>query len=169
DQVPWLRPADVVPVPCHPDALAMAYALRSGDGVIPLTGLVPPEVLLDGPSNTITLERLPGVRDALVRVLSTGHSPESAASCLSDLLCCLPRIEVGELSYADVFRVLIVRFADAHDFDVRSIKKSCVMFAQPDGAMIPFETYNLFYRDRRDHVARMRRREPAAADGQNTA
>lgn len=119
---------------------------------------MPPEVLLDGPSNTITLERLPGVREALVRVLSTGHSPESAATCLSDLLCCLPRLEAGQLSYADVFRVLIVRFADAHDFDVRSIKKSCVMFAQPDGRMIPFETYNLFYRDRAEHVARMRDR-----------
>jgi uncharacterized radical SAM superfamily Fe-S cluster-containing enzyme len=47
-----------------------------------------------------------------------------------------------------VFRVLIMQFIDAYSFDVRSVKKSCVHIAHPDGErLIPFDTYNLFYRD----------------------
>lgn len=152
DQTSIFRPDDVVPVPCHPDALAMAYALRVEGQVVPLTGMIPPDVLLAGPENTIVFERIPGARDVVNRVFSTAHSPESAASCLSDLLCCVPRVDAGALSYENVFRVLIVRFADAHDLDVRSLKKSCIHFATPDGKMIPFETYNLFYRDQADGV-----------------
>ena len=36
---------------------------------------------------------------------------------------------------------------DAYSFDVRSVKKSCIHIAHPDGRLIPFDTYNLFYRD----------------------
>jgi uncharacterized radical SAM superfamily Fe-S cluster-containing enzyme len=37
---------------------------------------------------------------------------------------------------------------DAWNMDIRSVKKSCVHFVHPeDGRMIPFDTYNLFYRD----------------------
>jgi tetraether lipid synthase len=48
--------------------------------------------------------------------------------------------------------VLIMQFIDAHAFDVRSVKKSCVHIVHPDdGRLIPFDTYNLFYRDRLEH------------------
>ena len=41
-----------------------------------------------------------------------------------------------------------MQFIDAHAFDVRSVKKSCIHFVHPDdGRLIPFDTYNLFYRD----------------------
>jgi uncharacterized radical SAM superfamily Fe-S cluster-containing enzyme len=43
--------------------------------------------------------------------------------------------------------VLIVQFIDAHAFDVRSVKKTCIHIVHPDGRLIPFDTYNLFYRD----------------------
>ena len=36
---------------------------------------------------------------------------------------------------------------DAWSFDVRSIKKTCVHIVHTDGRLIPFDTYNLFYRD----------------------
>jgi hypothetical protein len=41
-----------------------------------------------------------------------------------------------------------VQFIDAQSFDLRSIKKTCVHIAHPDAQrLIPFDTYNLFYRD----------------------
>lgn len=137
---------DVVPVPCNPDTLAMAYALRKGDEITPLTRHLGPEVLLDGPRSTISFERDPALRDRLIRLFATNLAPEGQAACLSDLLCCLPRIDAPELSYENVFRVLIVRFMDRHDLDLRALKKSCVHMARPEGTMIPFETWNLFYR-----------------------
>jgi uncharacterized radical SAM superfamily Fe-S cluster-containing enzyme len=161
-QTSLFGPDDVVPVPCHPDALAMAYALKLGDRVVPLTGLIGRDVLLRGPESTIVFERTPGARAAVDAVLSTGLGPVGQAEKLGELLCCLPRVDVGNLGYEQVFRVLIVRFADAHDLDVRALKKSCIAFAQPDGRMIPFETFNLFYRDTADGaLARGRARAEA--------
>jgi 7,8-dihydro-6-hydroxymethylpterin dimethyltransferase len=60
----------------------------------------------------------------------------------------LPQIQApAGLTYENIFRVLIIQFMDAHAFDVRSVKKSCIHIAHPDGRLIPFDTYNLFYRD----------------------
>jgi len=145
---------DVLPVPCNPDTLAMAYALRRDGGAAPLTRCVDRDILVGGAANTIAFERDPRLKDALFRLFSTGHSPESQAGRLTELLCCLPRIEApAELRYEHVFRVLIVQFMDAANLDLRALKKSCVHIVQPDGRTIPFEAYNLFYRNRHEAAA----------------
>ena len=80
---------------------------------------------------------------------------------LRDLLCCMPRLDAPlELSYKNIFRVLIMQFIDAYSFDVRSVKKTCVHIVHPDGRLIPFDTYNLFYRDglEQSRLAPLRRR-----------
>ena len=140
---------DIVPVPCHPDALAMGYALQLDGATVPLTGMIPREVLLDGPRNTIAFEKEDPVKEHLTALFSTAHSPESSAGCLSDLLCCLPRVETPDgWTYKNLFRLIIMQFMDAWDFDVRSVKKSCVHIVDPRTLhLVPFETYNLFYRD----------------------
>jgi 7,8-dihydro-6-hydroxymethylpterin dimethyltransferase len=140
-------------VPCNPDALAMAYALKTSSGIQPLTGLIPPETLLAGERNTIVFERDPALKEQVFKLFSTSKGPEGQAQALRDLLCCLPQIAAGTLTYDNVFRVLIMAFIDAHNFDVRAMKKSCVHIAQPDGRIIPFEAFNLFYRD--DKTARL--------------
>ncbi|WP_131667730.1 radical SAM protein [Psychrobacter pygoscelis] len=160
---------DIVPVPCNPDTLAMGYALKTHSTadeintqnntinnmtqVAPLTRYLTPDVIMNGGGNTILFEQNPEVqtkaKEQLFKVLSTNHSPESQANCLSELLCCLPKIDAPHLSYDNVFRVMIVQFMDAQNLDIRALKKSCIHFAQPDGTMIPFESFNLFYRDDR--------------------
>jgi len=159
EQSPLFRPEDLIPVPCHPDSLAMAYALKLGETLLPLTGLVPPEVLIEGGRNSIVLEKDEGLRDAVFKLFATNHSPQSQACSLSDLLCCLPQVQAPEgLDYRNVFRVLIMAFIDAEGFDLRSVKKSCVHIAQPDGRIVPFDTYNLFYRDdRAQQLEKLRR------------
>lgn len=147
-QTDVFKPEDVVPVPCHPDALAMAYALKRGGKVIPLTGLIDAKTLIEGGRNTIVYEKDERVRGALFKLLATNHSPQSAALSLRDLLCCLPAAAApADLSYRNLFRVIVMQFLDAQAFDVRSVKKSCVHIVHPDGRLIPFDTYNLFYRD----------------------
>ena len=42
EQTTLFRPEDLIPVPCHPDSLAMAYALKIDGKLIPLTGLIDP-------------------------------------------------------------------------------------------------------------------------------
>lgn len=139
---------DVVPVPCNPDTLAMAYALRDEGGALhPLTRYLSPRALVEGSASTIVFERDPALRDRVFQLFSTNHAPASQGRCLSSLLCCLPQISAPEqLDYRHVFRVLIVQFMDARGLDIRSLKKSCIHMALPDGRMIPFESHNLFYR-----------------------
>ena len=148
EQTSIFRPEDVIPVPCHPDALAMAYALKLDSKVVPLTGMIAPEVLIEGARNTIVYEKESSLREHLFKLFATNHSPASQAVTLRELLCCLPKVLIpDELSYNNLFRVLIVQFIDAEAFDVRSVKKSCIHIAHPDGKrLIPFDTFNMFYR-----------------------
>ena len=148
EQTTLFRPEDLLPVPCHPDSLAMAYALKIDGKLIPLTGLIDPKVLIEGGRNTIVYEGDEAVRDGVFKLFATNHSSESSAQSLRDLLCCLPRLDApGDIGYRNIFRVLIMQFIDAYSFDVRSVKKTCVHIVHPDGRLIPFDTYNLFYRD----------------------
>jgi 7,8-dihydro-6-hydroxymethylpterin dimethyltransferase len=165
EQTSVFKPEDVIPVPCHPDALAMAYALKIGGKVMPLTGLIDPKILIEGGRNTIVYEKDAHVRTQLFKLLATNHSPQSAALSLKSLLCCLPAAAVPEdLGYRNLFRVIIMQFIDAQSFDVRSVKKTCVHIVHPDGRLIPFDTYNLFYRDNleRDVLGPLRARAEAA-------
>jgi len=76
----------------------------------------------------------------------------------------LPQVEApAALNYSNVFRVLIVQFMDALSLDIRALKKSCIHIAQPDGRLIPFESFNLFYRDDNVHKLEALRSQIAAA------
>ena len=151
---------DVVPVPCNPDTLAMAYAVKSASGLQPLTRYLDPRALVEGAGNTIVFERDPGLKAQVFKLFSTNHSPESQAGCLSELMCCLPQIAApAELGYRNVFRVLIVQFMDALSLDIRALKKSCIHMARPDGRLIPFESHNIFYRDEREQMLQTLRAE----------
>ena len=91
EQTNVFRPEDVIPVPCHPDSLAMAYALKLGSKVMPLTSMIPPEILINGAANTILYEQENVVRENVFKLFATNHSPRSGAGSLRELLCCLPR------------------------------------------------------------------------------
>ena len=148
EQTAVFKPEDIIPVPCHPDSLAMAYALKLDGKVVPLTSMIPPEVLINAAGNTILYEQESAVRDSLFRLFATNHSPRSGAGSLRDLLCCLPPVWApSSITYENVFRLIIMQFLDAHSFDVRSVKNTCAHIVHPDGRLIPFDTYNLFYRD----------------------
>ena len=175
EQTSVFKPEDIIPVPCHPDSLAMAYALKLGGKVTPLTSMIPPEVLINAAGNTILYEQEEPVlntlfnsretRDRLFKLFATNHSPRSGAGSLRELLCCLPQVFVPDsITYQNIFRIIIMQFIDAHSFDVRSVKKTCVHIVHPDGRLIPFDTYNLFYRDdlERTRLAPLRARAEAS-------
>jgi uncharacterized radical SAM superfamily Fe-S cluster-containing enzyme len=168
EQTALFQPEDIIPVPCHPDSLAMGYALKLNGKVTPLTSMIPPEVLINGAANTIIYEQDSAIREhlakhpellvrtranplqeGLFKLFSTNHSPQSQASTLRDLLCCLPQmLAPRDLAYQNLFRILILQFIDADSFDLRSIRKTCIHIAHPDAKrLIPFDTFNMFYRD----------------------
>jgi uncharacterized radical SAM superfamily Fe-S cluster-containing enzyme len=147
EQAPVFQPNDLIPVPCNPDALVMGYALKLAGQVVPLTSLIDPAALLNNSKNTIVYEHDEVLKGKLLEVFSTAQSVDTVQEGFHDLLCCLPNIVAPELNYSNLFRIIIMNFMDAYDFDVRAIKKSCVHIVDTDGKVIPFETMNLFYRN----------------------
>ncbi len=138
---------DMIPLPCNPDQICIGYGLRNGNQVTPITSLLPREVILNGP-NTISYEAYPKLRAALYDLFSLATAQANTEDKLAGLLCCLPQAMVPEeISYANSFRVVILQFLDRYNFDLATVKRSCVHFITGDGQIIPFDTYNTFYRE----------------------
>lgn len=156
EQYPTFTPQDLIPVPCNPDALCMAYALKIGDEVIPMTRLINPEDLLNNSKNTIVFEHDEKLKEHMLNLFSTGVSVDCAEDTFGELMCCLPRVKSDSLSYDNLFRIIIMNFMDPLDFDVRAVKKSCVHIVSDKYKMVPFETMNIFYRDNKIDLIRER-------------
>ncbi|HEX7844261.1 MAG TPA: radical SAM protein [Chitinophagaceae bacterium] len=153
------QPNDLIPVPCNPDALVMGYALKLGGNVFPMTRYIDPAHLLNNSRNTIVYEQDATLHQHLLKIFSTGISVDRVQENLTQLLCCLPHIHAPGLKYENLFRIIIMRFIDAYDFDVRAIKKSCVHIVNKDGRIIPFETMNMFYRDEKEEYLKELQKE----------
>jgi uncharacterized radical SAM superfamily Fe-S cluster-containing enzyme len=154
EQTRIFQPNDLVPVPCNPDALVMGYALKVAGNVFPMTRYIDPAHLLNNGRNTIVYEQDAALHSHLLKIFSTGISVDRVEEDFKQLLCCLPGIHAPGLTYENLFRIIIMRFIDAYDFDVRAIKKSCVHIVHKDGRIIPFETMNLFYRDEKENYVK---------------
>jgi 7,8-dihydro-6-hydroxymethylpterin dimethyltransferase len=159
EQTDVFKPNDLLPVPCNPDALVMGYALKLAGQTFPLTRYVDPTHLLDNSRNTIIYEQDDALKEKMIDIFSTGISVDRVEENMKQLLCCLPQIEAPGLGYENLFRIIIMRFIDAYDFDVRAIKKSCVHIVHKDGRIIPFETMNLFYRDDKEEYLKQLQKE----------
>lgn len=154
EQYPVFTPEDLIPVPCNPDALCMAYALKLDDQVLPMTHLINPDDLLNNSKNTIVFEHDEKLKEHMLNLFSTGVSVDCAEETFGELMCCLPRVKSDHLSYDNLFRIIIMNFMDPLDFDVRAVKKSCVHIVSDQMKIIPFETMNIFYRDHKINAIR---------------
>jgi hypothetical protein len=143
---------DMIPLPCNPESISIGYGLRNGEKVLPLTSLIPQEQLVAVMPNTISPEKYPMLREKFqekfLDLFSLSSGPLNTSDRVCELLCCLPSFAVPEgLTYENIFRVTIVQFLDRFNFCVGNVKRSCIHFVTKDGAIIPFDTYNLFYRN----------------------
>ena len=156
--------ADMVPLPCNPEAISIGYGLRNGRSVLPVTSLVPREEFVAVTPNTINFEKQPVLKEKFIELFSLSSGPNNAGERLAEFLCCLPKVQAPAiLTYENVFRVAIVQFMDRFNFCVGGVKRSCIHFVTPRGQIIPFDTYNLFYRDGRIDEIRARMKAEASA------
>lgn len=138
---------DLIPLPCNPDQISIGYGLRKGKTVVPVTSLIPRELLVSLAPNSVAFENYPSLHKQVLDVFSLPTTSGDASERLAEILCCLPEVAVPEgISYASTFRVVISQFLDRFNFDLGGVKRSCVHFVEPDGAIYPFDTYNTFYR-----------------------
>jgi uncharacterized radical SAM superfamily Fe-S cluster-containing enzyme len=138
---------DLIPLPCNPDQICIGYGLRQGEHVQPITAMLPREMFVAAAPNTVTFEAFPDLQRAVFDLLSLSTAQADTSDKLAGLLCCLPEAVVpANLAYEHTFRVVISQFLDRYNFDLGTVKRSCVHFVEPDGRIIPFDTYNTFYR-----------------------
>ena len=155
---------DMIPLPCNPDSIRIGYGLRKGTQITPVTGMIPRETRADALPNTVTFERYPDLRRRLFDFFNLSNTPANAPERLEAFLCCLPDVQLPQtIGYADLFRVVICEFLDPHNFCISRVKRSCVHFVTPAGQIIPFDTYNLFYRDPKARARRVASRRALAA------
>lgn len=139
---------DMIPLPCNPDSISIGYGLRNGTSVAPITSIIPRDVLIEAAPNTVTFEAFPELRRRMFDLLSLSTAAADTSDKLAAVLCCLPEAVVPqEVSYEQTFRVVIVQFLDRFNFDLGTVKRSCVHFIEPDGKIYPFDTFNTFYRE----------------------
>jgi 7,8-dihydro-6-hydroxymethylpterin dimethyltransferase len=155
---------DMIPLPCNPEQISIAYGLRNGNAVLPVTSMVRREELVALTPNTISFEKQPILKDKFIDLFSLSSGPNNASERLHEFLCCLPKVQApASLSYENVFRVAIVQFMDRYNFCVGGVKRSCIHFVTPNGQIIPFDTYNLFYRNGRIDQIRAAMKAEASA------
>jgi uncharacterized radical SAM superfamily Fe-S cluster-containing enzyme len=139
---------DMIPLPCNPDSICIGYGLRNGTEVSPITSLIPRETLVEATPNTVTFEAFPELRRRMFDLLSLSTAAADTSDKLAAVLCCLPEAAVPqEIGYEHTFRVVIVQFLDRFNFDIGTVKRSCIHFVEPDGRIYPFDTFNTFYRE----------------------
>jgi hypothetical protein len=86
----------------------MAYALKLQGKVIPLTGLFDVPTLVDLVPNSVLYEQHPELKQRLLELFSTSHSPVSATAAFKQLFCCLPLMPVPHsFTYENILRVMI--------------------------------------------------------------
>jgi uncharacterized radical SAM superfamily Fe-S cluster-containing enzyme len=152
--------SDFVPLPCHSDCISMTYAYVKGEKVMPLPRYIDVKAYLDVIANQINFrvdDMKSVVGEALMRLWSASM-PLSTVNALHDFSCCLPvapqalsQQEHAPILYENMFRIVIIAFMDAWNFDVRSAKKCCVHHVLPDGKIIPFCSYNTLHRPKYMH------------------
>jgi uncharacterized radical SAM superfamily Fe-S cluster-containing enzyme len=138
---------DLIPLPCNPDQICIGYGIREGEHVQPITSLIPRDLLVAATPNTVAFEAYPELQRRVFDLFSLSTAQADTTDRLASLLCCLPEAAVPlEITYENTFRVVVSQFLDRFNFDLATVKRSCVHFVQPDGRIIPFDTYNTFYR-----------------------
>lgn len=147
-----IRSSDLVPLPCHPDRMALTFLTRDGREMVPITRKVDVRKSLSTIENTICFRPPDMARNALKRLWSASTVLSSLRS-FKDIACCIPidpRLVSSrkrtEFVNKDTFRISVVSFVDAYNFDITSLKRECVHVITPDLKRIPFSAYNLFHR-----------------------
>ena len=142
---------DLIPLPCDPHKICVGYAYKDlnkkGEvyDILPVTGKIPKEVVTNQ-KGTVSFEQDREFVKTVVETVSldTAFSESIVANKVkSKLFCCWPSfLSPKDMGYENVFRVVIMEFSDAINFDSTNIKRECNFIIKPDRA-IPFSTHNM--------------------------
>ena len=140
---------DMIPLPCDPHKIGVGYAAKKmQDGfsdLKPVTGKLPKEAIM-GQGGTVAFEQ---DREFVKMVIETVSLDTALGEgILKDkikqkLFCCWPTfLTPSDMGYENVYRIVIMEFTDAFNFDSTNIKRECNFMIEPH-RVIPFSTFNM--------------------------
>jgi uncharacterized radical SAM superfamily Fe-S cluster-containing enzyme len=146
-----LAEADFFPLPCaHPNCHMMAYVYRGGEKPVPVNRLIDVRQHMDLIANSIVYTPA-RARQLVARALDAaggcGCGPGGCGPADPAAGGFVDKALAEKLTGADVFRVTLTAFLDAHTFDTRQVMKCCLAHVLPSGHVVPFCAYNTLYRD----------------------
>jgi len=136
-----VKMADFAPLPCDVDRVAVSFLYRKQGSYVPV-------------ARGIDLRQcLPYIRNTFAfRAEEFLAATNAAAPCCGMLAKFSPsfllksRPERVQYINDNLFRLSVVSFLDAYNFDLKAMQKECVHVITPDGHKIPFSAYNLLHR-----------------------
>jgi uncharacterized radical SAM superfamily Fe-S cluster-containing enzyme len=146
-----LAESDFYPLPCaHPNCHMMAYLYRGGDRPTPINRIIDVRKHLDLIANSVVYSPARArqlVARHLEAVGACGCGPNGCGPRDPDLDEFVVKALAEKLKGAEVFRITLTAFLDAHNFDTRRVMKCCIAHILPSGHVVPFCAYNTLYRD----------------------
>ena len=147
---------DFLPLPCsYPSQIALTYAYIHRGKVKPIPRFVNLEPYMDEFTNTVFVDPRPIYKKAIEGLWSASTSFSSMKTLYDfSCVCGIPvkkdfySLE-GRAKIADenAFRIMLIQFQDKYSWDIKMTKKCCIGQALPDGRVIPFDAYNVLYRE----------------------
>ena len=152
-----IKKSDFIPLPCDVDRVAITYLYRLKDEFIPIIRNINAKEYLPIIRNTFKFDPEDILKDITENVFSSACGCEKGCCAPIDFLGKLKPIipakfflkskkEKMEYVSENTFRISIVSFVDAYNFDMKSMKKECVHIITPELKKIPFSAYNMIHR-----------------------
>jgi hypothetical protein len=147
--------SDFYPLPCaHPNCHMMCYLYRGGDKPVSISRIIDIKKHMDLVANSVIYTPA-RARNLVAKYLESaggcGCGPNGCGPTDSTLDDFIVKALAEKLNGAEVFRITLTAFLDAHTFDTRRVMKCCLAHLLPSGHVVPFCAYNTLYRD--GHVA----------------
>lgn len=146
-----LTKKDFIPLPCHPERVAFTFLYRKGGGFVPITRHLNAKKYLPLIKNTFSFKP----EDFTEKIEKNFILSCNCFDLLKKLRPLIPvnytlksKVDKTKHINENTFRVSIVSFVDAYNFDMKSMKKECVHIITPDLKRIPFSSFNLIHRNR---------------------
>jgi hypothetical protein len=148
-----IKKDDFIPLPCDVDRVAITYLYRFNNEFIPIIRNINAKEYLPVIRNTFKFDPEDILKDITKSVFSKTEGCCDYLNLFKKLKPIIPanfflKTQKEKIDYVseNTFRISIVSFVDAYNFDMKSMKKECVHIITPDLKKIPFSAYNMLHR-----------------------
>jgi uncharacterized radical SAM superfamily Fe-S cluster-containing enzyme len=146
-----------VKLTCHPHCGCATYVLYDKGEVLPITKLIDVDGLLNTLDSLGQEARKPGFsRINMIKKLlvdTPRHIKRLDVPVNVDIVNLLKKFIAGDYAGAlcefhnNAFFIGAMHFQDPYNLDLERLQRCAIHYATPDGRIIPFCSYNIFYRD----------------------